>query len=148
MYLLFQHGDFPIRQPESLERGNPNLMVVSFFKWMGSTFRLDVFHHHCQTPWFEFSRLFPLNCRKVTLNPGDPITTWEWYWNPHTMLRRWLDTPIISWEYDWMPSEIKNQPQKNQFAEFRSRNCHSGLRMAPGNLRIGLFLNWLLVQLT
>ena len=30
MYLLFQHGDFPIRQPESLERGNPNLMVVSF----------------------------------------------------------------------------------------------------------------------
>ena len=31
------------------------------------------------------------------LDPGDPITFWEWSWNLNTLLR-WLYTPIIIWQ--------------------------------------------------
>ncbi len=38
----------------------------------------------------------------IFLIPRDPITSWEWKWNPNNMVRC-LNIPIIIWEYDWMP---------------------------------------------
>ena len=32
---------------------------------------------------------------EMMVNPRDPITSWEWWWNPNTMRRRWLNTPIM-----------------------------------------------------
>ena len=58
----------------------------------------------------------------VHLNPKDPITFWEWQWNPNTLLRMWLDIPIISWEYDdWCLGQQKMKLRKKniEFGAFR-----------------------------
>ncbi len=43
------------------------------------------------------------------INPGDPITFWEWSWNLNTLLRRWLYSPIIIWQGDWIPRESTHE---------------------------------------
>ena len=41
--------------------------------------------------------------KKLLTTPfGSNHRTWEWQWNLHTFLSRWLYTPIIIWQGDWI----------------------------------------------